>query len=119
MKLILREEVLAEMLAMDEASTALGEVALVPYDSAISQSGCLFYTTLFDENASCHLALGSAYPACLEGGIAMSEEELKDKGINVSLIHVDFMFGTADMDVKGESAPGTWVPIFQNGNFVL
>ena len=112
-------EVLAEMLAMDEASTALGEVALVPYDSAISQSGCLFYTTLFDENASCHLALGSAYPACLEGGIAMSEEELKDKGINVSLIHVDFMFGTADMDVKGESASGTWVPIFQNGNFVL
>lgn len=113
------KEVLKEMLAMDESSCALGEVALVPYDSPISQSGHLFYTTLFDENASCHLALGSAYPSCLEGGIAMSEDELKARGMNVSLIHVDFMFGTADMDVQGEKADGTWVSIFHNGRFVL
>lgn len=112
-------EVLKEMLAMDESSTSLGEVALVPYDSAISQSGCLFYTTLFDENASCHLALGSAYPSCLEGGTQLSDAELKEKGINVSFIHVDFMFGTADMNVEGETAAGEWVAIFQNGNFVI
>lgn len=112
-------EVLAELLAMDEGSSALGEVALVPDNSPISQSNLLFYTTLFDENAACHLALGSAYPSCVEGGNAMNEDELKAKGINVSLIHVDFMFGTSDMEVKGEKADGTWVPIFHDGNFVI
>lgn len=111
--------VLKEMLEMDEGSRSLGEVALVPYDSAISQSQLLFYTTLFDENASCHLALGNAYPSTVKDGLIKSEEELKQMGFNISLIHVDFMFGTGDMNVKGETQNGDWVSVFENGNFVI
>lgn len=113
------KSVLQEMLEMDEGSKSLGEVALVPYDSAISQSQLLFYTTLFDENASCHLALGNAYPSTLKDGLTKSEEELKQLGFNISLIHVDFMFGTADMNVKGETQNGDWVSVFENGSFVI
>lgn len=111
--------VLKEMLEMDEGSKALGEVALVPYDSAISQSQLLFYTTLFDENASCHLALGDAYPSTVKDGLEKSEAELKQMGFNISLIHVDFMFGTSDMNVKGETQNGDWVSVFENGSFVI
>lgn len=113
------KDVLQSLLEMDEGSSHLGEVALVPYDSAISQSGILFYTTLFDENASCHLALGNAYPSCVEQGLSMSEEELQKAGSNISINHVDFMFGTSDMRVMGEQADGTWVPVFEQGNFVI
>lgn len=113
------KSVLKEMLEMDEGSRSLGEVALVPYDSAISQSQLLFYTTLFDENASCHLALGNAYPSTVKDGLTKSEEELKQLGFNISLIHVDFMFGTADMNVKGETQNGDWVSVFENGSFVI
>lgn len=113
------KEVLSSLLDMDEGSRSLGEVALVPYDSAISQSGTLFYTTLFDENASCHLALGNAYPSCVEGGLEMSEEELKEAGSNISLNHEDFMFGTSDMSILGETSDGTWIPVFKDGNFVI
>ncbi len=111
--------VLKEMLEMDEGASSLGEVALVPYDSAISQSALLFYNTLFDENASCHLALGNAYPSCIVNGLTMDEEELKRHGSNTSLIHVDFMFGTADMRVTGTTKDKKEIVIFQNGNFVL
>lgn len=111
--------VLKEMLEMDEGSRSLGEVALVPYDSAVSQSQLLFYTTLFDENASCHLALGNAYPSTLKDGLNKSEAELKQLGFNISLIHVDFMFGTSDMNVTGETQTSDWVSVFENGNFVI
>lgn len=113
------KEVLAQLLKMDEGSASLGEVALVPYDSPISQSGILFYTTLFDENASCHLALGEAYPSCIQNGLIMSETELAAAGCNQSMVHVDFMFGSEDMKIVGEMQDGTMLPVFENGNFVI
>lgn len=113
------KELLASLLEMDEGSSRLGEVALVPYDSAISQSGLLFYNTLFDENAACHLALGNAYPNCVEHGLDMKEEELRQAGSNISINHEDFMFGTGDMKIVGEQADGTLITVFQDGNFVI
>ena len=95
------KDTLAELLAFDEGSCRLGEVALVPYDSPISLSKRLFYNTLFDENASCHLALGDAYPSCLKGGLQLSQEELLAAGANHSMTHVDFMFGTPQLRVTG------------------
>jgi aminopeptidase len=97
----------------------LGEIALVEYDSPISNTGILFYNTLYDENASCHLALGSAYPDCVEGGGGMTEEERKAEGINVSDNHQDFMFGSSDMSITGITASGEEIPVFTNGNFVI
>jgi len=97
----------------------LGEIALVEYDSPISNMNTLFYNTLYDENASCHLALGSAYPDCIENGGAMSEDERKAAGINVSDNHQDFMFGSADMSVIGVTASGEEVVVFDKGNFVI
>jgi len=97
----------------------LGEIALVEFDSPISNTGILFYNTLFDENASCHLALGSAYPDCIEGGGAMTEDERKAAGINVSDNHQDFMFGSADMSITGITASGGEVVVFKDGNFVI
>ena len=91
------EDVLKNAIAVDEGASYLGEVALVPYDSPISNSGILFYNTLFDENAACHFAFGEAYP-CLEGGDKMSKEELAAHGVNDSITHVDFMVGTADSE---------------------
>lgn len=110
------KEALASLIHFDEGSNRLGEVALVPYDSPISLSGLLFYNTLFDENASCHLALGDAYPSCLEHGVQMTEEELRAAGANQSMAHVDFMFGTADLSVKGIGRYGE-IEIMKNGNF--
>lgn len=112
-------DLLQAMLEMDEGASSLGEVALVSDDSPISQSSLLFYNTIFDENASCHLALGDAYPSCIKNGQNMNEDELKQHGSNVSMIHVDFMFGTADMQVMGETADGRQIEVFQNGKFVL
>jgi len=97
----------------------LGEIALVEYDSPISNMNTLFYNTLYDENASCHLALGSAYPDCIEGGGSMSEDERKAAGINVCDNHQDFMFGSADMSVIGVTASGEEVVVFDKGNFVI
>ncbi|OAS18203.1 aminopeptidase [Paenibacillus oryzisoli] len=111
------QEVLNNMLNMDEGARYLGEVALVPYDSPISQSGLIFYNTLFDENASCHVALGNAYPFTIEGGTTMSAEELEANGYNKSLIHVDFMIGSKDMAIDGIKADGTREPLFRNGNW--
>ena len=113
------EEVLKNSITMDEGSSYLGEVALVPYDSPIRSTGILFYNTLFDENASCHLAFGAAYPTCVQGGEAMSEEEQKAAGLNQSINHVDFMVGTADLSIVGTTRDGREVPIFVNGNFAF
>ncbi|SDY28082.1 aminopeptidase [Tindallia californiensis] len=111
-------ETLKGLLETDEGSLCLGEVALVPYDSPISNAGILFYNTLFDENASCHLALGKAYPVCLENGNHMSADELSNAGVNESLVHEDFMIGTSDMNITGITKEGAKIPIFINGNFV-
>ncbi|MZQ82872.1 aminopeptidase [Paenibacillus sp. 5J-6] len=112
------QEVLNKMLDMDEGARYLGEVALVPFDSPISNSGLIYYNTLFDENASCHIALGNSYPFTIEGGTSMSLEELNQNGFNKSLIHVDFMIGSADMAIDGLSEDGTREPLFRNGNWV-
>lgn len=112
-------EALAKMLETDEGARYLGEVALVPQDSPIARMNILFYNTLFDENASSHLALGKAYPVTLQGGENMTEEELRQAGVNDSLIHVDFMIGTGDMDITGVTASGEEVPVFRKGNFAF
>lgn len=109
-------DTLMEMLQTDEGAARLGEVALVPFDSPISNQEILFYNTLFDENASCHFALGKAYPM-VEGIETMSEEEMDEVGVNDSLIHVDFMIGTEDLQVTGIKEDGTEVSIFKDGNF--
>lgn len=110
---------LDELLNMDEGARRIGEVALVPDDSPISNSGLLFYNTLFDENASCHLALGRAYSTCLEGGPSMSQEELAANGANDSMTHVDFMIGSAKMNIDGEREDGTREAIMRDGNWVI
>ena len=112
-------DVLKELLDTDEGARRLGEVALVPFDSPISNLGILFYNTLFDENASCHFALGKAYPTCLEGGTDMDASALKTAGVNDSLVHVDFMVGSADLEITGIKADGAEVTVFKNGNFAL
>lgn len=113
------KDALDELLNTDEGSRHLGEVALISYDSPISNLNILFYNTLFDENASCHLALGRCYPENVKGGIEMNEEELKNVGGNSSMNHVDFMFGTADMTVTGIKEDGSEVEVFRNGNFCI
>ena len=110
------EETLRAAIGVDEGAAYFGEVALVPYNSPISNSGLLFYNTLFDENASCHIAFGEAYP-CLEGGQQMTKEELKARGLNDSITHVDFMIGTPDLSIVGVTRDGQEVPIFRDGNF--
>ncbi|WP_416176399.1 aminopeptidase [Clostridium sp.] len=110
-------ETLKHIIETDEGSHYLGEVALVPFDSPISNSKVLFYNTLFDENASCHLAIGEAYPVCLRGSENMSKEKLSDLGVNQSLEHVDFMVGTEDLNIMGITQEGREIPIFENGNF--
>lgn len=111
------EDALKNLLTADEGSSYLGEVALVPHQSPISRSGILFLDTLFDENASCHLALGQAYPENVKGGADMSREELNALGSNYSKEHCDFMFGSADMRIVGAREDGTTVTIFENGAF--
>ena len=113
------EDILKAAIAEDEGASYFGEVALVPYDSPISNQKILFYNTLFDENAACHLAFGEAYPECVKGGEAMSKEELKAAGLNDSNTHVDFMVGTADLSIIGTTKDGREIPVFVNGNFAL
>ncbi len=113
------QEVLTQMLDTDEGARRLGEVALVPHSSPISRSGLLFQNTLFDENAASHIALGQAYSKCLIGGGDMSEGELKQRGANRSLIHVDWMIGSADVDVDGIGADGRAEPIMRKGEWAV
>ena len=112
-------DLLAELLSTDENSNRIGEIALVPASSPINRSGVLFYNTLFDENASCHLAFGEAYPECIEGGESMTREEVQAHGLNYSLTHVDFMVGTADLSIVGTTHDGREIPVFINGNFAI
>ncbi|MGI6039974.1 MAG: aminopeptidase [Clostridiales bacterium] len=112
-------EVLRNAIAVDEGASYLGEVALVPYDSPISNTKILFYNTLFDENASCHFAFGQAYPSSIKGGENMSKGELDRRGINDSITHEDFMVGTEDLSIIGITQDGKQIPIFVDGNFAF
>ncbi len=113
------EDVLKGLLSIDDGARYLGEVALVPYDSPISNTGLLFKNTLFDENASCHLALGKAYPTCIKDGEKMNDEELEKAGVNDSLTHVDFMIGSEDMNITGIDESGKETSVFANGNWAI
>lgn len=113
------EEILKQLVETDEGSHYLGEVALVPHNSPISQSNILFLNTLYDENASNHFAIGSAYAFCVEGGKKMSREELLKNGLNQSITHVDFMVGSAEMNIDGIKEDGTTEPIFRNGDWAF
>ena len=113
------EELLKKMVSMDEGAAMLGECALIPYDSPINESGVLFYNTLFDENASCHFAVGHGFNECLKGFENLTDEQCKEKGINDSMIHVDFMIGSRDMSIVGVTKDGKRVQIFENGNWAF
>jgi aminopeptidase len=112
-------ETLQHLLDTDEGSRRLGELALVPHESPISQSGLIFYNTLYDENASCHLALGKAYPNNMTGGSDMSADELDQHGVNDSLSHVDFMMGSGEIDIDGVLADGTTEPVMRKGSWAI
>jgi aminopeptidase len=111
-------DTLAHLLDTDDGSHYLGEIALVPYNSPISNTGILFYNTLFDENAACHFALGEAYPTTI-GGEDRSEDTLKRKGLNTSLSHEDFMIGAPDTAIDGITGTGERIAVFREGNFVF
>lgn len=113
------EAILRQLVELDEGSHYLGEVALVPHGSPISQSGILYFNTLFDENASNHLAIGNAYAFNLEGGKSMNKQELEESGLNASLAHVDFMVGSPDMDIFGITEDGQREQIFAQGNWAI
>ncbi|WP_230980904.1 aminopeptidase [Rossellomorea arthrocnemi] len=113
------EEILNKLIDTDEGASYLGEVALVPHQSPISASGVLFFNTLFDENASNHLAIGSSYPTCMKGGNLLSDEERENKGLNESVIHEDFMIGSATMNIDGVCRDGRKIAIFRNGNWAI
>lgn len=113
------DEVMKKLVFDNAGARALGEVALVPDQSPISQSGVTFFNTLFDENASNHLAIGSAYAFSVEGGVEMTNDELKAAGLNRSDVHVDFMIGSNQMNIDGIREDGTAVPIFRNGEWAI
>ena len=113
------QHLLEKMVAMDEGAAMLGECALIADDSPINNAGILFYNTLFDENASCHLALGRGFTNCVKGFEDMTQEELHAAGINDSMIHVDFMIGCKDMEITGVTEKGERVAIFKNGNWAF
>jgi aminopeptidase len=105
------------MVKMDEGASRIGELALVPFNSPIQESNLLFYNTLFDENASCHIALGRAYVNSLRGYATMTREQLSAIGCNTSMIHVDFMIGSKDLTITGVQRNGEKVMIFEAGNW--
>ena len=111
------QELLEQILAMDEGARMLGEVALVPKESPVNQCGFLFYSTLFDENACCHCAIGMGFKEVLPGGDDLTVEQAKQQGINDSIIHVDFMIGADDLDIDGVRPDGSTSPIFRNGTW--
>ena len=110
---------LEKMISMDEGAAKLGEVALIAYDSPINNTGLLFYNTLFDENASCHLALGMGFTNTIRGYENYTKDEWHQMGINDSMIHVDFMIGSKDLDIVGVTKTGERVQIFKNGNWAF
>lgn len=112
-------EALKGILTADEGVLSLGEIALIGKNSPIAESGILFYNTLFDENASCHLAFGASYPTTVKGGNDMTTEQLAEHGMNQSLQHVDFMVGTKDMDIDGIDRDGNVVALFRDGEWVI
>lgn len=112
-------ETLKRLIETDEGSHYIGEVALIPCDSPISESNIIFYNTLFDENASCHLAIGMAYPLCIKDGGSMNKEELEKHGANTSFNHVDFMIGSKELNIDGVTVDGNTEPIFKNGNWAF
>jgi aminopeptidase len=109
--------VLDKVLDTDEGARRLGEVALVPHSSPISKSGILFYNTLFDENASCHIALGQCYAKCFLGGDRLTPAEIAAQGGNSSLIHIDWMIGSDKVDIDGVRPDGSAVPVFRKGEW--
>lgn len=113
------QDLLEKMVSMDEGAAYLGEVALIAYKSPINDTGILFYNTLFDENASCHLALGRGFNNCLEDYEQYTNEQCRELGVNNSMLHVDFMLGSADMSIVGVTADGKRVQIFKNGNWAF
>ena len=112
-------DLLEKMVSMDEGAAYLGEVALIAYKSPINDTGILFYNTLFDENASCHLALGRGFNNCLEDYEQYTNEQCRELGVNNSMLHVDFMLGSADMSIVGVTAEGERVQIFKDGNWAF
>ena len=111
------EAVLRQLLDTDAGAACLGEVALVPHNSPVAQSGLLFYNTLFDENAASHVALGSAYKFTIAGGEAMTDEQFEHAGGNRSAAHVDFMIGSGELDIDGVRADGTVESLMRSGEF--
>ncbi len=112
-------DILKELIETDEGTRRLGEVALIGKHSPVAERHTLYFNTLFDENASCHLALGKAYPTTLKGGANLSVKELKARGANDSVEHVDFMIGTPDLKVTGTKKDGTKVPVFKDGEWCI
>lgn len=113
------QELLQSIIEMDDNAAYLGEIALVPYDSPIRNSEILFYNTLFDENAACHIAFGEGFTNCLDDYESLTLEQCRERGINDSLIHVDFMIGTEDLNITAITKDGSRVEIFRNGNWAF
>jgi aminopeptidase len=113
------KETLAQLLKTDAGASYTGEIALVPITSPIHQSGILFYSTLYDENAACHIALGASYPNNLKNGTNLTRQQLTKLGSNDSIIHCDFMFGTEDLVIHGYQGKKPPVQIFKNGKFTI
>ena len=111
------QALLERMIGMDEGAAMLGEVALVPKESPVNQCGFLFYETLFDENACCHCALGMGFKEVLPGGDELTPEQARERGVNDSIIHVDFMVGADDLSIDGVRPDGAIVPVFRNGTW--
>ena len=113
------QKLLETMVKMDEGASMLGEVALIPFASPINETGILFYNTLFDENAACHVALGMGFRECYPNSEGMTTEELLEKGVNDSMIHVDFMIGTKDLSIVGTNSKGDKIQIFKDGEWAI
>ena len=111
--------ILEQLVSIDEGASRLGEVALVPFNSPVNETGLLFYNTLFDENACCHLAIGMGFEDTIKGFENMTQEEIKAFDLNDSIIHVDFMIGTADLSIIAETKNGSVVTIFENGTWAI
>lgn len=113
------QALLEQMVSLDEGAKMLGEVALVPFNSPINETGILFYDTLFDENACCHFAIGAGFPMTIEGAADLTPEQIKEKGINDSMTHVDFMIGTSDLSIAGITREGKEIQIFKDGTWAI